>query len=108
MKAYYEKALTYDDYVKLLEDKLDLHQLHYKKFKISPEKEKIIKGIKPLKIVVLTEPWCGDSLAIFPVVRRIAEINGHLEMRILRRDENPELMDRFLTRNALRCRYFYF
>jgi len=99
-KAYFEKALTYDKYVELLEDNRDLHQLHYKKFKASPGEEQVIKGIKPLKIIVLTEPWCGDSLAIFPVVRRIAEINGHWEMKILRRDENPELMDQFLTRSA--------
>jgi hypothetical protein len=108
LRAYFEKALTYDEYVKLLEDNLDLHQLHYKKFTISSAEEKIIKGIKPLKIIILTEPWCGDSLAIFPVVSRTAEINGHWEMRILRRDENPELMDQFLTRNARAVPIFLF
>jgi hypothetical protein len=75
---------------------------------VSPGEEQVIKGIKPLKIIVLTEPWCGDSLAIFPVVRSIAEINGHWEMRILRRDENPELMDQFLTRKTRAVPIFLF
>ena len=108
LKAYFEKALTYDQYVELLEDNRELHRLHYKKFKASPGEEQVIKKIKPLKIIVLTEPWCGDSLAIFPVVRKIAEINGHWEMRILRRDENLELMDQFLTRNARAVPIFLF
>ena len=108
LKAYFEKALTYVQYVELLEDNRDLHELHYKKFKVSPGEEQVIKRIKPLKIIVLTEPWCGDSLAIFPVVRRIVEINDQWEMRILRRDENLELMDQFLTRNGRAVPIFLF
>ena len=108
LESYFEKALSYDDYVGLLENNLELHQLHYKKFMISPEKEQIIKDIKPLRILVLTEPWCGDSLAIFPVVRRLVEINGKWKLKILRRDENPELMDQFLTRNARAVPIFLF
>lgn len=108
LQSEFEKALTYDEYVGLLEGNLDLHRLHYKKFNISPGEEKIIKEIKPLKILVLTEPWCGDSLAIFPVVRRIAEINGNWDLKILRRDENPGLMDQFLTRNARAVPIFLF
>ncbi|MGD2087109.1 MAG: thioredoxin family protein [Candidatus Aminicenantes bacterium] len=108
LTAYFDKALTYDDYVKLLADNRDLHQLHYKKFIVSPEEEQVIKRIKPLKIILLTEPWCGDSLAIFPVVRRMAEINSHWQLRVLRRDENPELMDQFLTRNARAVPIFLF
>ena len=106
-KAYFDKGLTYDEYVGLLEDNLPLHQLHYKKFKISPDQEETIKKMKPLKIIVLTEPWCGDSLAIFPVVRRITEI-GNWQIKILRRDENTELMEQFLTRNARAVPIFLF
>ena len=108
LNSYFEKALSYDDYVGLLEDNLPLHRLHYNKFKISPREEQIIKDIKPLRILVLTEPWCGDSLAIFPVVRRIAEINGNWPLKILRRDENLDLMDQFLTRHARAVPIFLF
>jgi hypothetical protein len=108
LKSYFEKALSCDEYVELLGDNLPLHQLHYKKFKISPAEEQIIKGIEPLHILVITEPWCGDSLAIFPVIRRITEINDNWTLKILRRDENPELMDQFLTHNARAVPIFLF
>ena len=106
--TYFDKGLNYEEYMGLLEDNLQLHQLHYGKFHISPPEEEEIKRIKPLKVIVLTEPWCGDSLAIFPVVRRITEINGTWQMKILRRDENPDLMDQFLTRNARAVPVFLF
>jgi len=108
LKENFEKALTYEEYVSLLDDNLSLHQRHYGKFEISREAGEAIKGIKPLNIIVLTEPWCGDSLAIFPVVRKIAETNGNWELKVLRRDENPDLMDGFLTRGARAVPIFLF
>lgn len=48
--------------------------------------------------VVLTESWCGDAAQIVPVMNKIAEEAGEkLEIRFLMRDENPDLIDKFLT-----------
>ncbi len=48
--------------------------------------------------VVLTESWCGDAAQIVPVMNKIAEEAGEkLEIRFLLRDENPDLIDAFLT-----------
>lgn len=107
-KEYFEKALTYRDYVALLGDNTSLHDLHYGKFDIPASTAKTISRMTPLYILVLTEPWCGDSLAIFPVVRKITEANENWELRVLRRDENPELMDQFLTRGARAVPVFLF
>jgi hypothetical protein len=108
LKAYFEKALPYDEYVTLLEENLALHQQHYRKFEISEEYANEIRRFKPLNIIVLTEPWCGDSLAILPVVRKIAETNGKWTLKVLRRDENPELMTQFLTRGSRSVPIFLF
>ncbi|WP_338792424.1 thioredoxin family protein [Bernardetia sp. Wsw4-3y2] len=48
--------------------------------------------------IVLTESWCGDAAQIVPVMNKIAEEAGEkLEIRFLLRDENPDLIDEFLT-----------
>ena len=47
--------------------------------------------------LVLNEDWCGDSVNILPYVARLAEASDHLEMRILSRDKNPDLMNAHLT-----------
>lgn len=48
--------------------------------------------------LVLTEGWCGDAAQIVPVLDAIARASGgHLVTRYLLRDENLDLMDRYLT-----------
>ncbi len=50
--------------------------------------------------LVLTETWCGDAAPVLPIMEAFASQTDSLELRIALRDEHPELMDRFLTRNA--------
>ena len=50
--------------------------------------------------LVITESWCGDASPSLPVMNKIAELSSHLELRIVLRDEHPELMDVFLTNGA--------
>ena len=47
--------------------------------------------------LVLTESWCGDASPSLPVLNRIAETSRNISLKIVLRDENPELMDLFLT-----------
>ena len=50
--------------------------------------------------LVLTESWCGDAAPSLPVMDKIASLNPGVVMKVLLRDEHPELMDRFLTAGA--------
>jgi len=56
---------------------------------------------RKFRFVVIAEDWCGDASSTIPVVARFAEETGN-ELRILRRDEHPEVMDAYLT-NAARA-----
>jgi hypothetical protein len=47
--------------------------------------------------MVLTEPWCGDSAQCVPCLEILAASNPHLTLRYLLRDDNLEIMDRYLT-----------
>ncbi len=50
--------------------------------------------------LILTEGWCGDAAQNIPVIEKIAAESANIETRYLLRDENLELMDRFLTNEA--------
>lgn len=50
--------------------------------------------------LILTESWCGDAAPSLPVMDKIASLNPGVVMKVLLRDEHPELMDRFLTSGA--------
>ncbi len=48
-------------------------------------------------LLVLNEDWCGDSVNILPYIARLEECCDHIDMRILSRDLNRDLMDAHLT-----------
>lgn len=47
--------------------------------------------------LVLTESWCGDAAQTMPVIDKIADATENINLRVAYRDENPELMQHFLT-----------
>ena len=52
---------------------------------------------KPLVWLVLTEAWCGDVAQNLPVLNKMAELSPLIELKILLRDENSEIMNNYLT-----------
>lgn len=51
--------------------------------------------------LVLTEHWCGDASQVLPVLNHIAGLsNGKIELRLVYRDQHPELMNAWLTEGA--------
>ena len=48
-------------------------------------------------LLVLSEDWCGDAVNTVPVVAKLAALSPTLELRVLARDENHDLMDAHLT-----------
>ncbi|MET7255200.1 thioredoxin family protein [Dyadobacter fermentans] len=46
---------------------------------------------------ILTEAWCGDAAQNIPTIVAASLSNPLITVRFLLRDENPELMDAYLT-----------
>lgn len=69
-----------------------------KTFKITDSlKDTMLNISEPQVWMVITESWCGDSAQNLPVIAKIAEVNPSITLKIVQRDENPEIMDNFLT-----------
>ncbi len=100
LTRFYDRAMDYDSYLNILGENLDLHRLHYSKYQVSNVLQNQINKIRGQKILVITEPWCGDSLAILPVIRKIVESAPDWEIKVILRDENPDLMEHFLTNGS--------
>lgn len=47
--------------------------------------------------LLLTEGWCGDAAQLAPIINHVAERSDNLDLKIVLRDENEELMNHFLT-----------
>ena len=50
--------------------------------------------------LILVEAWCGDVAQNLPVIARMADQNDNIELSIIFRDENPKIMDEYLTLGA--------
>lgn len=67
---------------------------------VLPEWARRLPAHPGLRLLVLAEDWCGDASNTVPVLARLADEVPGIELRILRRDEHPEVMDRYLTNGA--------
>lgn len=66
--------------------------------RLNPEVEEIIKGIQRPQIwLVISEAWCGDAAQVLPVIYKMAEANERVSLKIILRDEHPEVIDQYLT-----------
>lgn len=52
---------------------------------------------KPVTWLLLTEGWCGDAAQTLPIINKIANESDQIDLKIILRDENEELMNQFLT-----------
>lgn len=110
-------GMTYEEYKKLFSDEIknppgvdeknnyDIKKLNFarstrveKQFVPSDELiEAINKISKPQLWMVLTESWCGDSAQNLPVLAKISGLSKNVELQIILRDSNLEIMDKYLT-----------
>jgi hypothetical protein len=122
LKDAFDKAMDYPQYNLLFkqlveegrttgeetQEKIDYTKLNWsrskrldKTAKIAEEDEAVFKNISERqRWLVISEPWCGDAAQTLPFLNKIAQLSGNIDLKIVLRDENPELMDRFLTNGS--------
>lgn len=59
--------------------------------------DKIAAISQKLYWIVITEGWCGDAAQSVPMLNKLQELNPYIELKIVLRDQNLTLMDRYLT-----------
>ncbi|MBX3013012.1 MAG: SelT/SelW/SelH family protein [Caldilineaceae bacterium] len=57
---------------------------------------------QPVYLLALAEDWCGDVINNLPVVGRLAEAGGKVEVRVFLRDQNLDIMDQYLKEGQFR------
>ncbi|CAM4113549.1 thioredoxin family protein [Zobellia nedashkovskayae] len=73
-----------------------------KTVKVSAEDaDAIAKLDRKVQLIVLTESWCGDAAPALPVINKVAQLNDNIDLKVILRDENVDLMNRFLTNGGM-------
>ncbi len=117
-KNYFKNGVSYEGYKTNLsvdlatntdEEKvgfISLNQSRMKRvdktFQITEELARLLQNIKDkVYWLMISEHWCGDASQNIPSFNKIAELSaGKIELRIVYRDENTELMDQHLTNST--------
>lgn len=51
--------------------------------------------------LVITESWCGDAAQSMSAMNKLAQLAPTIDLKVVLRDENPELMNAFLTHGSM-------
>ncbi|NOT48742.1 MAG: thioredoxin family protein [Acidobacteria bacterium] len=120
MKNYLERSLTFTEYLALLDRLLavgettgpnqskamvgygNLNRRRMERLSKTVELDDSVRSAakrlsRKLIWLIITEGWCGDAAQNIPVIEKIAAESDNIETRYLLRDENPELIDAYLT-----------
>ena len=90
LRDYFEVGMSPEEYAGLLDEH------HERRVEIGPTAVERLRSAGPFRVLVVTEPWCSDSLANLPAIVVLCRRAG-IELRIVRRDEHLELIDCYLT-----------
>lgn len=98
--ALWDEALPWDDFVASAKDNVDLWLGLYDLARVPEDCVAEATARGPRRLLVIAEDWCGDASSTVPVLVKFAEATPGLELRIIKRDTYPEVMDRYLTNGA--------
>lgn len=104
LNQWFEKGMTVKQYADSMESHKENLKHVYETFTL-PESIKDRLSHLPtedLRAIVITEDWCGDAMVNVPVLMKIAEESG-IELSMILRDSNLELMDQYLTNGTSRA-----
>lgn len=122
-KLHLDKAISYEIYRKIIDEALsqgkttgpnqseeltDYTKMNVQRMNrwdktahISTELHKALTSVSEKWIwLILSEGWCGDAAQNLPVIVKMAALNPNIEVKLLFRDENLDLMDNYLTEGA--------
>ena len=96
----YQRGLSYSDFVASIDLNREKFAHYYETATIAPDDAAFFQRAAaapsgPTKMLAIAEAWCPDVFRGLPVFARLAEAAG-MELRVVARDENPDIMDEFL------------
>lgn len=103
----FDQAVTYADYLASLVINRDQFDRYAKTFTLSEDDAAFFRRAAalpdgPARMLVIGEPWCPDVYRGVPVFAAMAEAAG-MTMRVVGRDENPDIMNEFLLNGTARA-----
>jgi hypothetical protein len=99
----FEQGLTYQQYKEQMTRNREQFDKNETQFQPAPTDVEALRGLpQPLNVAVMAEDWCGDVIANLPVLGKLAQTSGKLNLRVFLRDQNLDIMDQYLKEGKFR------
>jgi len=96
LKERFNQGQSFQEYLAAVKENKSLWENNYQQFEVSAETKKILSDIKQkFYVLAITEDWCGDSARNLTVMAKLVEALPDSELRVIRRDLNLDLMERY-------------
>ena len=100
-KALWDKALSFEAFVAACKaEHCGLWQGIYNLARTPEWALVAVPADMKRRLLVIAEDWCGDASNTVPIIARLADQSPGLELRVIMRDQNPEVMDQYLTNGS--------
>jgi hypothetical protein len=94
-------AIPYEEFVETTEKNESLWRGVYRTARIPDWAYEMACQHGPgVKLLAIVEDWCGDASNTVPVLARLGHEANCLDMKVVRRDEYSDVMDRYLTNGS--------
>lgn len=99
----FEQGLTYEGYKAQMTRNRERFEENERTVVFAEEDLRFFRQLpQELHVLVLAEDWCGDVINNLPVLGRLAELSGKLNLRVFLRDQNLDIMDQYLNAGTYR------
>ena len=103
MRNRFESALAFPDYLETVRENEELWRGVHTRVRLPDGAVAAGRAIPGTwHLLALSEDWCGDAVNILPVVSRFVDELPNVDLRVLSRDANPDIMDAHLTNGRSR------
>ncbi|MCA1056134.1 thioredoxin family protein [Rossellomorea aquimaris] len=101
---WFDKGMTPTEYFEYMKSHKENTLSILNGFEIPEDDQEVMDSIakQSLRVIAITEDWCGDAMLNIPILLKIAEA-ADIEVKMILRDEHLELMDQYLTNGVSRA-----
>lgn len=99
----FNQGLAYQQYLDQITQNKDRFVENYSKAQLNPDDVAAFTNLpETLNVLAIGEDWCGDVVAGFPVLAKLADQTGKLNVRIFLRDQNEDLINQYLNQGIFK------
>ncbi|MGI6643610.1 MAG: thioredoxin family protein [Bacillota bacterium] len=101
--AWAHRALDFEQYLQEADMNVPTMRENFANTQVKPEHDAYFRSLakrlpeRSIRVLVLSEPWCGDCVENLPVLAKLESLYPFLKLHIFPRDQNLDIMDEYLT-----------